>query len=425
VSGRGRATRYNGPVLVGRLPRPGRPGPALVAGLVAVGLTILAGCGGDGDAPADASADASAATTSTAPALPPVTRPPDGAAPGTLIEATPIDAPAGARAWRIVFHSRSAGDADIAVTGLLVAPDSAAGSPAGGPAPVVAWGHSTTGTADACAPSARGVAELPVADAATAEGWAVVAPDFEGLGVEGPHPYLVGASAGHTMLDALRAAAQVDGSGVAASSPALLWGFSQGGQAALFAAEQAPSYAPEIDLRGVAAVAPVGDARRFWDRAAERPDQVGVAVVMAHGLHAAQPELEVSEVLTDDAIAQLDRLEVECIGEVVERFAGPVDDVLRGPVDEAPAWAAALDANRAGTRPSGLAALVVQGDADDIVYPAIGDELAQRLCAHGDPVEYVVAAGAGHGDIPPEQVIPWLADRLAGRPAPSSCPVPG
>lgn len=384
----------------------------VVVVLGAAAALALAACSAGGDA----GTEPTGATT--APQTVAVTSPSRPAPPGTLVEASPVAAPAGARAWRIVFHSRSADDRDIAVTGLLVAPADARGRP---DRPVVAWGHPTTGTADHCAPSAGGPAQVPIVEAVLAEGWTVVAPDFEGLGVEGPHPYLVGESAGHTMLDAVRAAHQVDGSGVTASSPALLWGFSQGGQAALFGGEQQPAYAPELDVRGAAAVAPVADPRAFWDRAAARPDQVGVAVVIAAGMAAGDPALDPATVLTGSAVDRLDLLETDCIGEVVEAFQAPVDEVVARPVDEAPDWAAALATNQVGHRPSAVPVLLVQGTADDIVFPEVTDRVVDRACGQGSTVAYELVEGAGHGDIPPERVLPWLRARLAGEPAPTTC----
>ena len=39
------------------------------------------------------------------------------------------------------------------------------------------------------------------------QGVVVAATDYEGLGTPGPHPYIVGASEGHSVLDAAVAAA--------------------------------------------------------------------------------------------------------------------------------------------------------------------------------------------------------------------------
>ena len=88
-------------------------------------------------------------------------------------------------------------------------------------------------------------------------GYIVAATDYPGLGTPGPHPYLVGASEGRAVLDSLRAARELPGA--AASSRVGIWGHSQGGQAALYAASLAKEYAPELELAGVAVAAPATD----------------------------------------------------------------------------------------------------------------------------------------------------------------------
>lgn len=59
------------------------------------------------------------------------------------------------------------------------------------------------------------------------------------------------------MLDAVRAAGHIDAADTGAEF--VLWGHSQGGQAALFAAERVATYAPELTLLGVAVAAPAAD----------------------------------------------------------------------------------------------------------------------------------------------------------------------
>ena len=55
-------------------------------------------------------------------------------APGTLIRSTPITAPSGAKAWKVLYHSRSVDGRDIAVSGVVVVPTErrAEGRPPGG-----------------------------------------------------------------------------------------------------------------------------------------------------------------------------------------------------------------------------------------------------------------------------------------------------
>jgi pimeloyl-ACP methyl ester carboxylesterase len=260
-----------------------------------------------------------------------------------------------------------------------------------------------------------------VLDEVRGRGWGLVEADYPGLGTDDPHTYLVGEAEGRSVLDAVRAASAVESAGVEPSSPVLLWGFSQGGHAVLFAAELASSYAPELDVRGVAVSAPVADAAQFWDRAAARQDQLGVTVTIAAGMAAAYPELDLSEVLTDETIAELDVLDGLCIGEVNDHFDRPVDEVLAGDYRDSAAWSRRLDENLTARRQLGYPVLVTQGDQDEIVFPEVSAALAQRLCGHGDLVELRTVAGAGHGDLPPGPTADWLAERLAGAPPEQPC----
>jgi hypothetical protein len=67
----------------------------------------------------------------------------------------------------------------------------------------------------------------------------VAATDYEGLDTPGVHPYLVGLSEGRGVLDAARVTRYF----TRINSTTLIFGHSEGGQAALFAGELAPRYA--------------------------------------------------------------------------------------------------------------------------------------------------------------------------------------
>jgi len=163
------------------------------------------------------------------------------AKPGSVIRVARIAAPDGAKAWRVLYHSRTVAGRDIAVSGIIVAPN---GKPPRGGRPIVSWAHGTTGIADVCAPSKLPTiaSALPYIDELMDAGYVVAATDYEGLGTPGVHPYLVGDSEGRGVLDAARAARRVDGTG--AGRELLVFGHSQGGHAALFAGELRESYAP-------------------------------------------------------------------------------------------------------------------------------------------------------------------------------------
>src|SRR6202012_4130896 len=141
----------------------------------------------------------------------------------------------------------------IAVSGVVVEPP---GPPPPGGRPIIAWAHPTTGVVPHCAPSLAlfGFQQIQGLREMVERGYAVAATDYPGLGTPGPHPYLVGVSEGRAVLDSVRAARTMPG--VGGGRTFAVWGHSQGGHAALFSGLVAKSYAPELELDGVAAAAP-------------------------------------------------------------------------------------------------------------------------------------------------------------------------
>jgi len=342
--------------------------------------------------------------------------------PGDVISTTPIIAPAGSRAWRVLYHSRAVDGRDVAVSGVIVAP-TGKGPPGG--RPVVAWAHGTHGLADACAPS-RAIDvtyRLPGIRDFIRAGYVVAATDYEGLGTPGEHPYLVGASEARSVLDIARAARRLPGTDAGANL--LVYGHSQGGQAALFAAELAAGYAPELHVLGVAAVAPVSDVTTMLPGAARNPALVGYVVMAAVGLHAAYPSVDLGTVLTPPTLARLSIVDQLCSDDVVDAFAElpPGSVIVRNPV-EVPAVAALEARNRAGNVATAVPQFVIQGDRDLLVPPRQSDLYVARACALGDRVLYRVYPGQDHvgaRDVSVRDVEAWIAGRVAGTPAPSSC----
>jgi hypothetical protein len=109
--------------------------------------------------------------------------------PGTVVRSEAVaDPPAGSRAWRILYLSRSYTGEPTAVSGLVFVPTRPA--PPGGRRVVVST-HGTIGVASHCAGSNLGVKYWPAIDGLRQflrAGYVVVAPDYEGLGTPGPHP---------------------------------------------------------------------------------------------------------------------------------------------------------------------------------------------------------------------------------------------
>ena len=350
---------------------------------------------------------------------------PDGKA-GDLVWAERVGAPRGAVAWRVLYRSEAINGAPIGVSGLIVAPDE---TPPPGGWPVIGYAHGTTGLADRCAPSKA--ADVVVAGGATGDlplpplwerGFVVAATDYEGLGTPGRHPYLVGGSEGRSVLDAVRATRRLPDAG--AGEDVIVLGVSQGGHAALFAGELAGGYAPEIDLRGVVALAPGAELARAALLLSNDPTAVGFAVAIGAGFEAAYPEARLADVLTSKARRSLDVVDERCIGRLLEAFAQPADEVLRLDRILAAPWPRLLEENTPGREVSAAPVFVGQGTADPLVIPELTDLLVERLCRTGVEVTYRRYGGTGHqgiADAAADDVDAWVRDRLAGAPVTWDC----
>ena len=159
----------------------------------------------------------------------------------------------------------------VAVSGALFLPIGTA--PEGG-WPLLGWAHGTVGIADVCAPSWNGrqSRDLTYLNYWLANGYAIVASDYQGLGTEGTHPYLATRPVAYSNLDIIRA---VQKAGFPVSGSVVMIGQSQGAQAALSTVGNAPDYAPELDIRGVVATgAPYFNAEGIAAILATRPMDV-------------------------------------------------------------------------------------------------------------------------------------------------------
>jgi Secretory lipase len=328
--------------------------------------------------------------------------------PGSLISAVELAAPPGTRGWAILYRSTGPDGRPIAVSGLVLAPASADAHP------VVAWAHGTSGLADACAPSRQGF-ESPYGDVLltlVSLGFTVTATDYEGLGTPGLHPYLVGASEGHGILDSIRAVRLLPDAGAGATT--VVAGISQGGHAALWAAELAPRYAPEIELAGVLAASPPIDlvaVREALIRTAWAPEAWfdGLLVTAAWSDHYGLP---LDGLLTDEGLAIVREVATGCPGELPEPTADPF---LVDPRTW-PAWQPLLGANSPGQGAAAAPILVLAATEDEIVLPSTIGPGVDRLRRAGSSVDLRWIPG-GHSatlesELGSQTALAWLFDRL-------------
>lgn len=348
---------------------------------------------------------------------------------GTLLKYDRITLPAfyRAKAWRILYVTRDYRLRPILSTGLVVLPDKAPRIPMD--RKFVAWAHPTTGVARKCAPSLR-ASPLKVISGLNdlvAAGIAVAATDYPGLGTDGPVGYLAGPGQAYAVIDSVRAARQIPG--VGGGRDYALWGYSQGGHAALFAADLSASYASELSLKGVAAVAPPTDLGLLLKANVQTvPGRILASFTLGswsvkYGaplgtLIDAGAQSIISEVMrscVDDLGGKLDALAAQ--KQLQNRF-------LKADPGQVLPWSDLLARNSKLLLVSRVPALVIQGDSDDLVRPAVTTQFVQRTCHNGVPVDYVVLRGKGHGgaiDAGTKQAVNWLAARLRGAPAKSNC----
>ncbi|AYO54998.1 alpha/beta hydrolase [Acinetobacter wuhouensis] len=159
----------------------------------------------------------------------------------------------------MTYKMKGVNDKETQATALVFVPKTT--PPAAG-WPVVAWAHGTTGVADKCAPSQQGLKGTEVLlKQLLAQGYVVVAPDYEGLGEPSgreAHPFLNLKSEAYSITDAVVAARDyIKKQGKPVSKDWLAIGHSQGGQAALGAAQYASR--AQLNYKGTIAVAPASN----------------------------------------------------------------------------------------------------------------------------------------------------------------------
>ncbi len=351
--------------------------------------------------------------------------------PGQLIraEAFSREVPADAQAWRILYTT-TRGDGSAAVaSALVVVPRVGAGD-----WPVIAWAHGTTGYAENCAPS---LLTQPFESGALfllpeiiAQGWALVATDYIGLGTQGPHPYLIGADSAHATLDAVRAARGLADARIGTETVA--WGHSQGGGAALWTGALASSYAPDVELAGVAALAPASDLAGLVSRLATATGGSVLASFVLAAYTSIYPDVTYRDYVRPGAEATLRAMATRCLSEPgslasVLSALGMADDPEFSTDD--PASGALGRRFAENTPPATISAplLVGQGGADAVVARSIQDAYVAGLCSQGQQVDYRVYAGRDHVPLvqPDSPLVPdlvaWTQERFAGAAAPTGC----
>jgi len=345
--------------------------------------------------------------------------------PGQLIRSEPFDGynfpdgttpeEMGIRVVRFLYHSRAVDGTDVPASGVVLIPY---GKPPAGGWPVVVWAHGTSGVGRMAAPSLRkdlyygwqGLLEWPML------GYAVIAPDYAGLGTNVHHQYLAAPAQANDVIYAVPAArAAVPGLG----EKWVAVGHSQGGGAVVKAAEMDVTILDPGYL-GAIALAPAGDLQAG---AAQINDSMvrGYAAFLAFGIKAVFPEFKYHDLLTPEATALMPVASDNGWLVTMATFAYevPAGKVLKSNWMENASFRQMRDLSMLGERPTRGPLLLVAG-IDDLTVPV--DSIAatyERMLKQGSDVEYRTYAGLDHDPLvfgTFRAQFRWVEDRFAGKP---------
>ncbi len=220
---------------------------------------------------------------------------------------------------------------EVQATSLVFTPNTP--PPVGG-WPIVVWAHGTTGVADACVPSKAALADSTkdLISKLLAAGYVVVAPDYEGLGTPGIHPFLNVKSEAFSITDAVVAARNyLSQRNLLTSKKWVTVGYSQGGHAALGAAQYASR--AQLDYKGTVAVAPASNlgfiliageqsvANATLDKKISMYAQLDTyTALVTAGIRNTQPTFDYPQVFTPKISSIAQQAETICSGPLGQAF---------------------------------------------------------------------------------------------------------
>jgi hypothetical protein len=316
----------------------------------------------------------------------------EGFRPGDVLDARPVEVRGFRRsidadAWQLTFRSTDSSDGAASGVTTVMVPR----WPYDGPIrPLLSYQcaiDSLGATADPSYTLRRGdTLELPLIARALRRGWAVVATDHTGP----QHAFGALPLAARFVLDGVRAALAFEPAGFGATTPIGLWGYSGGGQATLFAAEQQPTYAPELNIVGVAAggadVDPTSSPRMFEAGNLFSGIPFGAVIGLSRGF----PDVDLLGVLTPRGHAMVAAADAMTVEQLVMSFPFVrwSDHLTVAGVFDIPGMRAALEAIRLGQAPPGTALYLYHAVHDQ--YPPVADvdELVQTYRREGVEVTY-------------------------------------
>ncbi|WP_010256234.1 alpha/beta hydrolase family protein [Myroides injenensis] len=304
---------------------------------------------------------------------------------------------------------------------------------------VVVWTHGTVGVGDACAPSNNAIGNnfKVLAKTLLQEGYIIIAPDYEGLGTPGIHPYLHLQSEAYSATYAVKAFKEYYRDNL--QGDWMVAGQSQGGQASIGVAEYANE---DTNFKGAVAGAPASSLGTIILEVAPTAlanieiqenkinppiplDQrnsvnsyatlLSYAALAGAGIKASDPNFDYT-ILFKERSKQFAPIAEgnnnECLGELRDAFKKDIitfmnenksHKVMDYPgLDETifktnPTVIEFLKISQPGTKKVDKPLLVIQGEADTNVPAVITKGMVDKLKSLGsDKVELILVENASH-----------------------------
>jgi pimeloyl-ACP methyl ester carboxylesterase len=329
------------------------------------------------------------------------------------------------RGWRILYATSVDDNTPATAVATVFAP----ADPPAGPRPVIAWEHATTGLLQKCMPSLLSASSkgILLRDRIVMAGWVVVATDYSFAEKGGPHPYMIGEGEARAALDSVRAARQM--SELTLDKRMMAWGYSQGGHAALWTGIVGPRYAPDLEILGVAAIAPAANVKKILAMNVDVDKRFGPYLASSYSRF--YPDIIFEQAIRPEALNAARQIVTLCDflpPEDAERF-----EALAATFD-GPALATssnkALQARLEQNTPDGLIkapVVIAQGLSDIVVPSSATDAYVEERCAAGQQLEYWTFPRRDHltivqpGTPLEELLIKWTTARFADEPQATSC----
>lgn len=298
---------------------------------------------------------------------------------------------------------------------------------------VVVWEHGTVGSGDPCAPSMNILNPRfrVLAQSLLEKGYVIVAPDYEGLGTPGIHPYLHLNSAAQAAIYAVRAFKDQQGNNFNGAWVSV--GQSQGGHASLATAQIADN---DRNYKAAVAAAPASSLGYIIDTVAPRAlddlvlrgqidtakdvyaELLAYAAYVAVGIKAYEPDFVYQNIFSERAAPIAEKAEGTtgenglCLTDLIAEFRLDIDSFVGpsnlprarvadypGLIDnflQNPSVNRFLTANEPATQKINVPVMIIQGTADLAVPFDVTNALQLRLKNLGMNVTFVPVEGATH-----------------------------